>query len=61
MHFCNKLIWIHSCEYHSLETWSDINHFNWHTTHSYTPKDTKIQLRSIFSIAFEAQNIVGNL
>ena len=34
MYFYNKLIWNHKCEYHALETWSNVNHFTWHATHS---------------------------
>jgi hypothetical protein len=34
MYFHNKLIWSHQYEYYSLETWSNINYFFWHATHS---------------------------
>jgi hypothetical protein len=34
MYFYNKLIWSHKYEYFSLETWSNVNYFFWHATHS---------------------------
>jgi hypothetical protein len=34
MYFHNKLIKGHKCEYCSLKTWSNVNHFSWHATYS---------------------------
>jgi hypothetical protein len=34
MYFHNKLIWSHEYEYYSVGTWSNVNYFFWHATHS---------------------------